>query len=84
MPTTPKKLAMPRNFPPHISKVPYKDLPTQKHYVMKVGLFSSTWDGTTLTPEYGFIVYEKPTVPVVSAMDDAQTQMQIETLEIFR
>lgn len=79
-PEVPRQLAMPRNFPPHVSKVPYKDLPTQRNFVMKVGLFASTWDGTSLIPEYGYIVYEKLAAPRVQSIEDPMTQMQSESL----
>lgn len=55
----PKGPRFPENFATHISKVNYKDLPTDKNYVMKVGLLASNMQGDLLVPDFGHIVYEK-------------------------
>lgn len=47
------------NFSTHLSQVNYKNLDTQKNYVMKVGLLSSNMKGDTLVPDFGYLVYEK-------------------------
>lgn len=49
------------NYPTATSIVEYKNLSTGKEYVMRVGLFSSSFDENQefLLPEYGYAVYEK-------------------------
>lgn len=77
----PKQLAKPSNFAQHISKVPYKHLQTKKEYLMKVGLFSSTWDGRLLVPEYGFVVYEKLPQPLVQQLEDRDLPFELGELQ---
>lgn len=45
------------NFSSCVSKVSYKDLPTEQDYLLKAGLFSSHMDGDVLVPEWGWVVY---------------------------
>jgi hypothetical protein len=49
------------NFPSCVSIVEYKNLDTNKEYVMRVGLLSSQFDENNefLIPEYGYAIYDK-------------------------
>lgn len=60
----------PKNFPTCVSRMEYKNLSTNRFYVMQEGLFSSTMDGDALVPEFGFVVHQKLDVepePVVGS-----------------
>jgi hypothetical protein len=51
-------LAKTQNFSSCISDVEYKNLSTNKNYIMKVGLFSSEFDGEYLVPDFSYVIYE--------------------------
>lgn len=48
-----------RNYPSCVSNVEYKNLTTNKEYIMNVGLFSSQLINGYLTPEFSYVIYDK-------------------------
>lgn len=48
-----------KNYPSCVSNVEYKNLTTNKEYIMNVGLFSSQLINGYLTPEFSYVIYDK-------------------------
>jgi len=46
------------NFSSHVSNIKYKQLDTNKHYEMSVGLFNSILKDEFMEPSFSFIVYD--------------------------
>lgn len=74
----PEGLNYPSNFASHISLVNYRQLDTEKDYLMKDGLFYSKMEGDVLVPEFGFVVFEK----VETVFEEQDFPLQIESMEI--
>lgn len=47
------------NYPPHAFVVDYRNIQTNKNYRMLHGVFSSELNSGLLTPEFGWVVYER-------------------------
>ena len=48
-----------KNFASCVAKVEYKQLNTQKNYLMQDGLFFSCQEGDFMVPDFGFTIHEK-------------------------
>ncbi len=69
------------NFSAHVSSVPYKNLDTNREFVLKQGLFVSEKQNEFLVPEFGQIVYEKKEQEVQET-DKKEHELKIESCEV--